>query len=59
MLYDQALNVHLESGKRFITNFRYNILPEIENRLGDNPFEVGPSALERNNEKKFESQFIS
>ena len=28
-IYDQALNVELDNGMRFIANYRYNIKPEI------------------------------
>ena len=28
-IYDQAMRVELDNGTRFITNFRYNIKPDI------------------------------
>jgi len=28
-VYDQAMRVELENGTRFVTNFRYNIKPEL------------------------------
>ena len=30
-IYDQAMRVELDNGTRFITNFRYNIKPDISN----------------------------
>jgi len=29
MIYDQAFNVELENGLRFVSNFRYNLKPSI------------------------------
>jgi len=41
-IYDQAFRVELENGMRFITNFRYNIKPEIS----QDPFKDGASTFE-------------
>ena len=41
ILYDQALNVELKSGTRFLANFRYNIKPEIVKNEKTNPLVLG------------------
>ena len=30
-IYDQAFNIELDNGMRFIANFRYNLKPELAN----------------------------
>ena len=57
-IYDQALNIELESGHRFITNLRYNLKQDISQdplvtaqKEGTGPFE----ALETGDYEKFDS----
>lgn len=35
-IYDQALNIELDNGQRFITNLRYNL----KQSIAENPFSV-------------------
>jgi hypothetical protein len=58
-LYDQALNVELRSGTRFLANFKYYVNPQLLISDATNPFTSGPSVLEKSNDRAFDNQFLS
>jgi len=54
ILYDQALNVELKSGTRFLANFRYNLNQNIINNEKTNPYKHGSKLLELKDEQAFD-----